>query len=106
MRIGPFNWLSTGWNGSVGLWPPPTPSAPLKPRLASQHSLVASREESITITKHGRPVARLVPVNDVRVSRDWGDFWARVDERREALSAGGVGFTQEQIKDEITQGRV
>ena len=40
--------------------------------------------ESITITKHGRPVARLVPVNDVRVSRDWGDFWARVDERRKA----------------------
>ena len=62
--------------------------------------------ESITITKHGRPVARLVPVDDVRGSRDWGDFWARVDERREALSAGGIAFTQEQIKDEVTQGRL
>jgi len=64
------------------------------------------RGESITITKHGRPVARLVPVDDVRGSRDWGDFWARVDERREALSAGGIAFTQEQIKDEVTQGRL
>jgi prevent-host-death family protein len=62
--------------------------------------------ESITITKHGRPVARLVPVDDVRGTRDWSDFWARVDERREALSAGGIAFTQEQIKDEITQGRL
>jgi prevent-host-death family protein len=62
--------------------------------------------ESITITKHGRPVARLVPVDDVRGSRDWGDFWARVDERRESMSAGGVAFTQEQIKDDITQGRL
>ena len=62
--------------------------------------------ESITITKHGRPVARLVPVDDVRGTRDWSDFWARVDERREALSAGGIAFTQEQIKDNITPGRV
>ena len=62
--------------------------------------------ESITITKHGRPVARLVPVDTVRGSRDWGDFWARVDERREALGAGGIAFTQEQIKDNITPGRV
>ena len=51
--------------------------------------------ESITITKHGRPVARLVPVDEGGGSRDWGDFWARVDERREALSAGGIAFTQE-----------
>jgi len=62
--------------------------------------------ELITITKHGRPVARLVPADDVRASRDWGDFWARVDGRREALSAGGIAFTQEQIKDDITRGRL
>ena len=62
--------------------------------------------ESITITKHGRPVARLVPMDEVRGSRDWCDFWARADERREALSASGIAVTQEQIKDDITQGRL
>lgn len=37
--------------------------------------------EVVTITKHGRPIARLVPVNQGE-SRDWKAFWARVDERR------------------------
>jgi prevent-host-death family protein len=62
--------------------------------------------ESITITRHGRPVARLVPVDEGWRGRDWGDFWARADERRVIMRAGGLAFSQEQIKDEIAQGRL
>jgi prevent-host-death family protein len=61
---------------------------------------------SITITRHGRPVARLVPVDERWSGRDWGDFWARADERRVIMEAGGLAFTQEQVKDEIAQGRL
>ena len=44
--------------------------------------------EEVTITKHGRPVARLVPVSDTPLSRDWTAFWAKVDTRRVTLTPG------------------
>lgn len=62
--------------------------------------------QSITITKHGRPVARLVPVGESPVTRDWADFWARADERRSRMCGDGLAFSQEQIKHEITEGRM
>jgi prevent-host-death family protein len=37
--------------------------------------------EQVTITKHGRPVARLVPVQEHAGARDWEAFWDRVDRR-------------------------
>jgi len=37
--------------------------------------------ERITITKHGRPVANLVPISEPPTSRDWKTFWERVDSR-------------------------
>jgi hypothetical protein len=47
-----------------------------------------------------------VPVDERWSGRDWGDFWARADECRVIMGAGGLAFTQEQIKDEIAQGRL
>jgi len=44
--------------------------------------------ESITITKHGRPVARLVPVDERSVARDWDAFWRRVDDALVTPAAG------------------
>jgi len=44
--------------------------------------------EQVTITKHGRPVARLVPVADDGRHRDWATFWERVDSRLVALPPG------------------
>ena len=44
--------------------------------------------EEVTITKHGRPVARLVPVSDTPLSRDWSAFWAKVDSRLATLTPG------------------
>ena len=55
--------------------------------------------EVVTITKHGRPIARLVPVNQSE-SRDWKAFWARVDERR--VRSG----SRADIKRSIEEGRM
>jgi len=55
--------------------------------------------EVVTITKHGRPIARLVPVGD-GASRDWGAFWARVDAHR--VHAGRAA----DIKKDIEEGRM
>jgi prevent-host-death family protein len=55
--------------------------------------------EQVTITKHGRPVARLVPVVETSVSRDWSAFWERVDARRVTLTPGTS------IKADIEAGR-
>ncbi len=55
--------------------------------------------EQVTITKHGRPVARLVPVDDSPARRDWAQYWRRVDERRVKVPRGIS------IKDAIEEGR-
>lgn len=55
--------------------------------------------EQITITKHGRPVARLVPITDSPSNRDWSAFWGHVDSRRAALTPGTT------IKADIEAGR-
>jgi prevent-host-death family protein len=44
--------------------------------------------EEVTITKHGRPVARLVPVSQTPSNRDWSAFWAKVDTRLVTLTPG------------------
>jgi len=55
--------------------------------------------EHVTITKHGRPVARLVPATDDASRRDWPAFWGRVDSRLISLPEGTS------IKDDIEAGR-
>jgi prevent-host-death family protein len=55
--------------------------------------------EEVTITKHGRPVARLVPVNQ-SASRDWKAFWARVDADRVHVGSAA------DIKKDIEEGRM
>lgn len=57
------------------------------------------RGERVTITKHGRPVAQLVPVEYSGARRDWRAFWERVDTRRVSLPAGNS------IKSDIEAGR-
>lgn len=55
--------------------------------------------EVVTITKHGRPIARLVPVNEGS-SRDWEAFWARVDAHRVHVGSAA------DIKKDIEEGRM
>lgn len=55
--------------------------------------------EEVTITKHGRPVARLVPVSETPLSRDWSAFWAKVDTRLVTRTPGTS------IKADIQDGR-
>ncbi len=56
--------------------------------------------ERVTITKHGRPVANLVPISESPTSRDWKAFWERVDAR--ALKTGRANS----IKADIEAGRL
>ena len=55
--------------------------------------------EHITITKHGRPVARLVPVVEVKPQMNWQEFWAHADTRLVALGTGT------DIKADVKTGR-
>jgi len=56
--------------------------------------------EQVTITKHGRPIARLVPVADDVVHRDWASFWGLVDSRLVTLPAGTS------VEESIESGRL
>lgn len=58
-----------------------------------------ARGETITITKHGRPVARLVPVGNTDVERR-REAIARIKELRKGLTLGAP------IKQLIEEGRM
>jgi prevent-host-death family protein len=55
--------------------------------------------EHVTITKHGRPVARLVPATEIESDMSWPDFWERVNSRLVTLTPGSS------IKADIESGR-
>ena len=59
--------------------------------------------ETIAITKHGRPIARLIPIGEP--ARDWDEFFAGADEFRARLRGRGVSFTREEVKAGISEGR-
>lgn len=86
------NWLKWSEDGGMSL---SVGAFEAKTHLSSLLRQVELGEE-VTITKHGRPIARLVPVNQ-GASRDWKAFWARVDEHRVrgGLSAGIKGHIEE-----------
>ena len=50
------------------------------------------RGESITITKHGRPVARLVPVEGSHDRADRAEAIRQLTELRAGVTTGGVGW--------------
>ncbi len=56
--------------------------------------------ERITITKHGRPVANLLPISEPPTSRDWKTFWEWVDSR--GLKTGRANS----IKADVDAGRL
>jgi len=62
--------------------------------------LAVEAGEQVTITNHGRPVARLVSVVEHEGVRDWQVFWDRVDGRRVALANAAT------IKAGVESGRL
>lgn len=75
-----------------------------KTHLAALLDQVEQGEE-ITITRRGRPVARLVPIapdHDVAAARAAA---AGLRELREELAAQGVRVTQDEIRAWINEGR-
>jgi len=56
--------------------------------------------EEITITRHGTPVARLVPVRKRHTAAERAEAIARIRELSRGLSLGGV-----RIRDLIAEGR-
>jgi prevent-host-death family protein len=61
----------------------------------------AEKGETITITKHGRPVAKLVPFNDADAVRRRKEAWAAWDRQPNPPTLGD-NLT---IKDLINEGR-
>ncbi|MFY8094090.1 MAG: type II toxin-antitoxin system Phd/YefM family antitoxin [Niveispirillum sp.] len=68
----------------------------------------ARRGEETLITDHGRPVARVSPVDPVPVdagnkSTNWDELWHRMRER--ARTEGVAPFTEEERKSLRDEGR-
>ena len=55
------------------------------------------RGETVTITRHGQPIAKLVPVD---VSRPIAEVFLEMDRLREGVTTGGMS-----IRDMIEEGR-
>jgi prevent-host-death family protein len=74
-----------------------------KNRLGRLLDRVAAGEE-LVITRHGQPVARLVPI-DKRRTNDVNQALATFRQVREALAAAGVTASREEIRNWKNQGR-
>lgn len=70
-----------------------------KNTLGSLLDLVEKGEE-VTITRHGRPVARLVATRNLPGSREVIEAAERIRARRKGVTLGGI-----RIKDLIDEGR-
>ncbi|MFC7477351.1 type II toxin-antitoxin system Phd/YefM family antitoxin [Dankookia sp. GCM10030260] len=68
-------------------------------------SALLDRVESLTITRNGKPVARLVPAEAAPAKPSPAEAVARIVALREALRAEGVRVTQQEIRDWIDEGR-
>jgi antitoxin (DNA-binding transcriptional repressor) of toxin-antitoxin stability system len=78
--------------------------APTMRRRDCRNSSTVEKGEQIVITRHGRPVARLVP----EVQRNFAEALTALDRitaRRKALAAQGVRITQAEIREWREEGR-
>jgi prevent-host-death family protein len=71
-------------DGSVGAFEAKTHLSALLERV--------EKGESITITKHGRPVARLVPVEGGPDLAEHAEVIRRLKELRTGVTTGGIGW--------------
>jgi prevent-host-death family protein len=84
--------MSLAESGTVGAYDAKTHFSELLDRVESG--------EEITITKHGNPVARLVPVKKVHTPEERRAAIERIMEMSKGLSLGGL-----RIRDLINEGR-
>ena len=69
-------------------------------RLSELVNQVAYGKERVTITRRGKPLAVLVPMEDAELIRAIEDKIDR-DEARKALAEPGKNITLEQLKEEL-----
>lgn len=84
-------------DGSIGAYEAKTHLSALLDRVA--------RGESLTITRNGKPVARLVPAEAAPGKPSPAEAVARIVALREELRAEGVRVSQQDIRDWIAEGR-
>jgi prevent-host-death family protein len=84
-------------DGSIGAYEAKTHLSALLDRVA--------RGESLTITRNGKPVARLVPADAAPAKPSPAEAVARIVAFREELRAKGVRITQEEIRAWKEEGR-
>ena len=91
MSVGTSKTASNSIGTSVGAFEAKTHLSELLNRV--------EQGEHVTITKHGRPVARLVPATEMAPDMNWPDFWEGVNSRLVTLTPGSS------IKADIESGR-
>jgi prevent-host-death family protein len=70
-------------------------------RLTESVNRVSYRGERIVIQKHGRPVAALVPIDDLALIRDLEDRTDLADARKALAEAKGKFIPWETVKREL-----
>lgn len=80
-----------------------------KNRLSALIQEVEETGESITLTRHGRPVARLTPALKQRTPEERAEIWREASEDRERLArdwpASAQPVSWEEIKADIEETR-
>ncbi|MBK1656698.1 type II toxin-antitoxin system Phd/YefM family antitoxin [Paracraurococcus ruber] len=84
-------------DGSIGAYEAKTHLSALLDRV--------EKGESLTITRNGRPVARLVPVEAAQAAPDAAQAVASLLAFREALRSKGAQVTRAEIRGWIEDGR-
>lgn len=84
-------------DGSIGAYEAKTHLSALLDRV--------EQGESLTITRNGKPVARLVPADAATAAPSPAEAVARIVALREELRAEGVRVTQQEIREWIEDGR-
>jgi len=84
-------------DGSIGAYEAKTHLSALLDRV--------ERGESLTITRNGKPVARLVPAEAAPTKPGAAEAVARIFALREQMRDSGVRISQQEIRDWIDEGR-
>ncbi|WP_205963609.1 type II toxin-antitoxin system Phd/YefM family antitoxin [Roseicella aquatilis] len=86
-----------GMDGSIGAYEAKTHLSALLDRV--------ERGESLTITRNGKPVARLIPVESAAVRPSPAEAVAQLLAFREGLRARGVEVSRAELRAWIEEGR-
>lgn len=82
------NW--TSMTGHIMIWRMQLSAAEFKTKCLSLMDMVQETQEEVIITKHGKPVAKLVTIKDNTAARLFGYLKGRIQENEDIVPSLGL----------------